>query len=141
MEIVNAEVKKTTDMPNTFQEISQLFETKIARLSDKINHLLVKYNNQYHVVIKSYCEDIYKWNFEKQIYDIILSHSTDANEMKFQIEGYLELMDKMAYSANLMSSTTSMVYNLTTIWDKEVLFSLKKEFEHYVKQLTTYVGE
>ena len=49
--------------------------------------------------------------------------------MEQKIQNYLKLSDDMLKNGRLMDHSTSIIYNICTLWDRETLLSIKSELQ------------
>jgi hypothetical protein len=117
-----------------FELIKLQINRNIKRLTDSLPKVGDVGIIGYHTIIKIHCESFYKGHFELQILNELLE-TKNIEELKEVISSYIELFDRKSKSPNILSSTTNMVYNLTSVWDLELFNDLRITFENYLKQL------
>lgn len=120
-------------MEKKFESIKELIKKQIETIDEYIDKTLYSNESVLYIILKTNTESLIKSSFEKTIYEKLLE-SEDVNDLISQIEFYMNTIEQQTYH-NIMPSTTSIMRNISMVWQMEVLFSMKKKFELWVKEL------
>lgn len=112
----------------TFEKCKGVVQSKIELCNDYVQHILSENNNNMCLLMKRKAESVYKVSFKKLIWEDILD-SENVTEMEQKIQNYIKLSDDMLKNGRLMDHSTSIIYNICTLWDRETLLSIKSELQ------------
>lgn len=115
--------------------LKAMIQKKITNLQDYIDRTTSSTN--FCLILKHNAHSLYVASFKKIIWEDILQ-AEDKSEMKSVAESYLRQVNRIGSDGRLMDCTNSIIYNVSTLWDRETLMSMKQELESVCKILSTF---
>ena len=117
------------------EELKTMIQKKITNLQDYIERKT--FSTHFCLLFKHDAHSLYVASSKKIIWEHILQ-AEDKSEMKSVAESYLQQIDRIGKDGRLMDCTNSIVYNISTLWDREILISMKSELESVCNFLSNF---
>ena len=117
------------------EKLKAMIQEKITNLQNYIER--TTFSTHFCLIFKHEAHSLYVASFKKIIWERILQ-AEDKSEMKSVAESYLQEIDRIGKDGRLMDCTNSIVYNISTLWDRETLISMKSELESVCNKLSNF---